>query len=315
MQRRARRAYIHVVLALECERTVGGGYFHDVILLAPSFRAELLVRKRLVYDAAFTARIPSSPAVVHLMIVTHGSFRVGTRTDDDPVAYLMTDAEFNASDPGGLGFRAWGAPNITLELALPAHEVTRPVGLAHGPVELSAGAWRAARDLACSLERAEPIDELFLALVARMACDGITKTQLPAETPVTDSVARVWRVLRQRYAEMAVSTTLDEIAAAAGVSLAQAARDVMAVVQTFPYLGAGFRETMLLVRLRLAAQFLSAPTATVREVAATVGYGSVSALRRAFRDAGMPSPSAIAAACRFTDSSRRGSRGSRTRTP
>jgi AraC-like DNA-binding protein len=308
------------MLALECERTIGGGYFHDVILLAPAFRSELLVRDRLVYDSAFTARLPSSPALVHLFVVTHGSLRVAAHTHSEPVAYLMTDAEFNASDPDALRFRAWGAPNITLEITLPAHEVTRPVGIAHGPIELSAETWRVASTLATTLASTPgtgALEPAFLALVGGLAADGITTSDLRAgaEPPASDSLARVWPVLQQRYADFAISTTLLEVATDAGVSLSQAARDVMTIVQTFPYVGTGFREVMLLVRLRLAAQFLSGPTATAREVAAAVGYGSVSALRRAFRDAGMPAPSEIAAACRFTDtSSAAAQRGSRTRT-
>jgi AraC-like DNA-binding protein len=311
------------MLALECERAVGGGFFHDIVVLAPAFRAQLLLRDRLLYDTAFTARIPSSPQLVHLMIVTHGSIRVGSRTDHEPVAYLMTDAEFNATEPRGLSFRSWGAPNITLEIALPQQEVTRPVGLAHGPLELSPETWNVARAVAASLAdaaKAGPIEPPFLALVGRLAHELITATDLRtrAATAITDNVARVWPVIRQRYAEMAVSTSMLEVAADAGVSLAQAARDFMGVMQTFPYVGTGFREIMLLLRLRLAAQFLSGPTATAREVAQAVGYGSLTAMRRAFRDAGMPTPSAIAAACRFPATytrSAEASRGSRKRTP
>jgi AraC-like DNA-binding protein len=289
------------MLALECERTVGGGLFHDIVLLAPAFRSQLLLRDRLLYDTAFTARIPSSPKLVHLMIVTHGSFRVGERTDHEPVAYLMTDAEFNASDPSELSFRAWGAPNVTLEITLPASEVKRPVGLANGPLPLAAETWDAARAVAASLMHRGPIDAPFLALIGRLADEKITASDLTtgAATDVTDNVARVWSVIRKRYAEMAVSTNLLEVAADAGVSIAQTARDFTAVLQMFPYVGTGFREVMLLLRLRLAAQFLSGQSSTAREVAKAVGYGSVTAMRRAFQEAGMPPPSTIAAACRF----------------
>lgn len=53
------------------------------------------------------------------------------------------------------------------------------------------------------------------------------------------------------------------------------------------------RATVVAVRLRLAALLLSAREATIAEVAQRVGYGSVDALGRAFRDAGLPSPHAI----------------------
>jgi AraC-like DNA-binding protein len=43
----------------------------------------------------------------------------------------------------------------------------------------------------------------------------------------------------------------------------------------------------------MAVLLLSAPEATVAEVAKIVGYGSAIAMARAFRDAKLPAPSAI----------------------
>jgi transcriptional regulator GlxA family with amidase domain len=47
---------------------------------------------------------------------------------------------------------------------------------------------------------------------------------------------------------------------------------------------------------------LSAPGATVADVATTVGYGSPIAMARAFRDARLPAPSAIQTALRAEQS-------------
>ena len=68
--------------------------------------------------------------------------------------------------------------------------------------------------------------------------------------------------------------------------------DVKELATTFR-LGAGYRDWLLVLRLRVAALLLSAPSATVSDVAECVGYGSPIALARAFRDAGLPSPSVI----------------------
>jgi transcriptional regulator GlxA family with amidase domain len=52
------------------------------------------------------------------------------------------------------------------------------------------------------------------------------------------------------------------------------------------------------LRLRVAALLLSAPAATVADVASAVGYGSAIAMARAFRDAKLPPPSSVQAAVR-----------------
>jgi AraC-like DNA-binding protein len=63
--------------------------------------------------------------------------------------------------------------------------------------------------------------------------------------------------------------------------------------------GDGFRDAMRVIRLRAACLFLSAPHATPSEVARHVGYGSLDAMGRAFRDANLPSPSVVQEAVRF----------------
>ena len=60
----------------------------------------------------------------------------------------------------------------------------------------------------------------------------------------------------------------------------------------------GYRDALLLLRLRSAALMLSAPDATVVEVAKLVGYGSPIAMARAFRDAKLPAPSVVQAELR-----------------
>ena len=56
---------------------------------------------------------------------------------------------------------------------------------------------------------------------------------------------------------------------------------------------------MKVMRLRAACLFLSAPGATPSDVARTIGYGSLDAMGRAFRDANLPSPSVVQEAVRF----------------
>jgi AraC-like DNA-binding protein len=51
--------------------------------------------------------------------------------------------------------------------------------------------------------------------------------------------------------------------------------------------------------LRVAVMLLSAPDATASDVSQVVGYGSLDAMGRAFRDAKMPPPSTILAAVKW----------------
>jgi AraC-like DNA-binding protein len=59
---------------------------------------------------------------------------------------------------------------------------------------------------------------------------------------------------------------------------------------------------MRVLRLRAAVLLLSAPEATPSDVARTVGYGSLDAMGRAFRDAHLPAPSVVQQAVRFRES-------------
>jgi hypothetical protein len=54
-------------------------------------------------------------------------------------------------------------------------------------------------------------------------------------------------------------------------------------------------------RLRAATLMLSSPGVTPSDVARIVGYGSLDAMGRAFRDARLPAPSDVQAAVRYPD--------------
>ena len=61
----------------------------------------------------------------------------------------------------------------------------------------------------------------------------------------------------------------------------------------------GFRDAMRVIRLRAAVLLLSAPDGTPSDVARIVGYGSLDAMGRAFRDAHLPAPSVVQEAVRY----------------
>jgi len=112
---------------------------------------------------------------------------------------------------------------------------------------------------------------------------------------------RLWEVMRPLYQDLATSASLKQIGTVAGLSLRQLGRDFAELTRTFGLFGTGFRNAMRVVRLRAAVLLLSAPSATPSDVARVVGYGSLDAMGRAFRDSQLPAPSLVHGAVRYRD--------------
>ena len=125
-----------------------------------------------------------------------------------------------------------------------------------------------------------------------------------AESVVTDEperFVRVWSAMQPLYGDLATSTSLKQLAALARLSLRQLGRDLRDFTATFNLYGGGFREAMRVLRLRAAVTLLSAPGGTPSDVARAVGYGSLDAMGRAFRDAHLPAPSIVQEAVRYRE--------------
>ena len=73
----------------------------------------------------------------------------------------------------------------------------------------------------------------------------------------------------------------------------QARRDVIKMQQEFDLFDRGFRETVHRWRLTAAVLLLSAKDLSATEVAAAVGYGSLTAMGRAFKKANLPTPTRV----------------------
>ena len=77
------------------------------------------------------------------------------------------------------------------------------------------------------------------------------------------------------------------------MSASQVERAFRRWATAFALVGPGLRNVTRTIRLNTAVLFLSAEDASVADVAHATGYGSADAMARAFRDAGMASPSAV----------------------
>ena len=278
-------------------RTFGQSTLRTTVFLERRFRALLVSRDRLLFHTKYSppARKPSS--FVHVYASLRGSFEPsGGQVVSGPQCYVLAETEFDRVLPTSQTFRSWGDPCSIVELRVPAADVRRPIGLGHGPLELPAAVW----DAYHALEQTRGAPELH-ALMARLGDVGIISAGLStsAVKEEPERFVRLWDVLRPLYEELATSASLKQIAIVAKLSLRQLGRDLGELTRTFGLFGAGFRDAMRVLRLRAAVLLLSAPDASASEVAKAVGYGSLDAMGRAFRDAALPAPSVVQEAVRY----------------
>ncbi len=285
------------MLSATSTRPFGQSTLQTTVFLERRFRAHLVVRDRLLYDSTYAPPAKKPSAFVHLYAQLGGSISIDRGpTTTGPQAYVLAETEFDRMTPGSPTFRSWGAPGTIVELRVPGTALRRPVGLRNGQIELPTAVWDAYHALA-----AAPTDQSLHQLIVQLgAADILTKdltSSVVAEEP--ERFVRLWQVLRPLYEDLATSASLKQIAIVAKLSLRQLGRDLGDLTRTFGLFGAGFRDAMRVLRLRAAVLLLSAPGGSPSEVAKAVGYGSLDAMGRAFRDAQLPAPSVVQDAVRF----------------
>lgn len=287
------------MLSARSTRQFVGSRLDTSIFLERRFRVHLIARDRLLYDSAFAPAARRSQAFVHLYASLRGTFQVaGAPPVTGPQAYVLAESEFERVTAGSQTFRSFGSPGVIVELRLPPADLGLPVGLQHGSVTLPAGVWTAYQQL-----EAQPTETSLHRLIDTLADAGIVSRALAASVvpDEPDHFARLWAVMRPLYEDLATSTSLKQIAVLAKLSLRQLGRDLADITRTFGLFGGGFRDATRVLRLRAAVLLLSAPGSTPSEVARAVGYGSLDAMGRAFRDAKLAAPSVVQSAVRYID--------------
>ena len=277
----------------------GGGTLRSTVFLERRLRVHVVRRDRLLFDTAFAPPTRAPSAFVHLFAQLSGTLApAGAPPLSGPCAFVLAETEFDRVARGARTFRSFGARCTVVELRLPGADVRPPIGLGHGPVPLAQPVWDAYRAL-----EAAPGESAVHRLLAALARAGVVSADLTASVVAEEPerFARVWAVMQPLYQHLATSTSLKQIAALAGLSLRQLGRDLTDLTRTFGLFGGGFRDAMRIVRLRAAVLLLSAPDATPNDVARVVGYSSLDAMGRAFRDARLPPPSLVHSAVRYRD--------------
>jgi AraC-like DNA-binding protein len=283
------------VLESDGDERFGAGRVRSHPFLARSCAGIIVLRDRVVYDSRFAAPLAFDEAWVRLIVVVEGWLELRGVTHAAPVAILIGNEEYEVPRRAGPSFRTWGAPARVIEMIVRRDGVAHRVGMEHGPLSLGDPMWRALAACADAFAQGRPARGAWLVLLARLVDERLLTAEALATATIPEpaSVVRLWSALEPRFARLALGTQLKELANEIAISIAQAKRDWAALLTAFPYFACNFRDYLLASRLRLAMQALSAPEVSVGEVATKVGYGSLSAMERAFRDADLPTPSRV----------------------
>jgi AraC-like DNA-binding protein len=287
------------VLSATSTRPFGRSTLRSTAFLERRFRAHVVVRDRLLFDSTYAPAAKKPSSFVHLYAQLRGSFSIdGGPVVTGPQAYTLAETEFDRMTPGATTFRSWGGPGVIIEIRVHESDLRAPVGLRHGPLTLPTRVW----DAYAALE-SEPTDAHLREVIVRLDEAQILSSDLTQsmvdEEP--ERFVRLWEVMRPLYEDLATSSSLKQIALVAKLSLRQLGRDLGDLTRTYGLFGAGFRDAMRVLRLRAAVLLLSAPGSTPSDVARAVGYGSLDAMGRAFRDARLPAPSIVQDAVRYPE--------------
>ena len=278
-------------------RPFGSSTLRSTIFLEREFRAHLIERDRLLFDSSYAPPARKASPFVHLFATISGSFQPAGRPEvTGPSVFVLAEREFDRVEPTATRFRSWGAPGVILEIRVPATAMRVPIGIDHGPLSLPASVTEAYAAMATERSSAA-LYRVMLGLTEANVLSHDLTASIVTEEP--ERFVRLWDVLRPLYEDLATSAALKQIAIVAKLSLRQLGRDLGDLTRTFGLFGAGFRDAMRVVRLRAAVLLLSAPDGSPGDVAKIVGYGSLDAMGRAFRDAALPAPSVVQAAVRY----------------
>ena len=266
------------------------------MILEQRFRALIMDRENLIFDSRFAAAAKSrNNDFVHLYIVRHGLSGVhGGPTFDTPVMFTLLDEEFDSIDAKSATFRAWGPLSSSLAIRLPKAMCIAPIGLSHGPSQLSAELCRAVDKLTAAIDNAAT-ETATVEFFAQLEREHFVTPEMGAAAvnQEPDDMIRLWSAVAPLYGAFATSASMLQFSAATGLSLRQLSRNLTMLVNRYGIFGDGYRDASRVLRLRAATLLLSAEDVTATEVARIVGYSGLDSMGRALRDAKLPSPSEI----------------------
>jgi AraC-like DNA-binding protein len=292
------RLVVHVrgVLMAASDWADGASQMRTTIFLSRELRAQHVRRAGLVLDSRFVAHADKPLDVVTVMLVREGTLCTsGGARASGTSAWILGEDELERVVPGATTVRLWGDPFVSVSLVVPRARVQLPIGAAYGPRPLGSAVWEAFDAMPPPGDVTDAHAQSLVALLDRLADEGVVARAIADDARKPDehpAATRLWTKLAERYEKQDSAVYVDLFSVAMGSSPRQITRGLQALTRQFLFFG-GFRESLRVLRLRRAALLLSAPSLRASDVARLVGYGSVDAMGRAFRDAGFPSATEI----------------------
>lgn len=288
------------MLSARSQKAVGQASLRTSIALTPRVGVVAIERHGLVFDTQF---VPGDAAATRpmtvLYVVLDGKLVVegGAAAHVAPVVFATTETDLE----GALGARSRthrtvGDPYVALEVHLRDDDLTWPPATSLG--ESFFAACRKVVDEGWKSD--DLLHETASAVLDELRAHAIIGEGVVLERSVGSAAAsRVWSAVRPALERLAALASLKELDGSA--STRQTQRDLDALATSYPVVRGGWRAMARRYRLKLAVLLLSAHDAQVAIVAREVGYGSADAMGRAFRDAGLPSPSEVQRRLRQND--------------
>lgn len=272
--------------------------FRTSLVFERAIRGTLVERQSLAFDTKYAAAASGKPEPVgHLFVMLSGTLTTDQgETMTAPYGFVLGDDEWERRGKGGNArtFRTDGPRVDVAQLRIAKDHLKVPVGMSAGALPMTSACWDAMKALLHSAPTgdagalAQSLEALASAGIVSSALTGTVMGEEP------ERFRRLWDALRPLYQTYGATTSLKQLASALGMSMRQVGRDAKDISTAFG-IGGGYRDALLVLRLRTAVLLLSAPGTGVAEVAKIVGYGSPIAMARAFRDADLPAPSVIQA--------------------
>lgn len=286
------------MLVANSEARIGQAGVRSTLLLERAVRGTIVLRDALAFDSRFAAAASGrNEPVGHLFMLLAGRFESDGVVNAAPVAYMLGDDELERVRTGSRTFRTDGPQAHVVQLRIPRPSLRVQAGIVQGPLTLSPTCWDAAVGLVHAAPQGDTssLARLLETLAASGVVDGQLAATLCADEP--PRFRRLWDALQPLYATYGGTASLKQLAASLDMSLRQISRDAKDLARTFGFT-AGYRDALLVLRLRTAVLLLSARDAGVADIARVVGYGSTIAMARAFRDAKLPPPTEVQRAIR-----------------
>lgn len=279
------------MLLATSENRIGAASVRSTVLFERAVRGTIIRRRELAFDTKFAAAASGKTEPVgHLFLMLDGHY-VSDRGEElrGPIGFMLADDEWERRQKASRTFRTDGVAVDVVQLRIAKTNVRVSIGLDAGLLKLDAGVW----DATAAILRV-PDAAALARLTDALASAGIVAGSV-ASTVIEDEperFRRLWSALEPLYQAHGATTSLKQLASSLDMSMRQVGRDAKELSAAFG-IGGGYRDALLVLRLRMAVLLLAARDAAVADVAKLVGYGSPIAMARAFRDAKLPSPSVI----------------------